>query len=144
MCDFCDGEKFEGIPYAQDTRRTAGGAPVEKELRIGYNGCAMACYGAVNEDIAMVFRKGKFDLFLGGKTTGRSAAPGQRVAEGLPAEEMVGLLERIVQRYGGAFPANGSTSSSSASVKSKGSSTANKHLPWRRTWCAGADRRWGP
>jgi len=104
-CDFCDGEKFEGVPYAEEITRRLAGLKVEKELRIGYNGCAMACYGAVNEDIGVVFRKGKFDLFLGGKTTGRNATPGQRVAEGIPAEEMVDLLERIVRQYEqNAFP----------------------------------------
>ncbi|GMA63439.1 precorrin-3B C(17)-methyltransferase [Alicyclobacillus fastidiosus] len=98
-CDFCDGEKFEGIPYAQDIANRLAGLSVEKELRIGFNGCAMACYGAVNEDIGLVFRKGKFDLFLGGKTTGRNAAPGTRVAEGIPAEEVPDLMERIIARY---------------------------------------------
>ncbi|MFX4303230.1 precorrin-3B C(17)-methyltransferase [Alicyclobacillus tolerans] len=104
-CDFCDGEKHEGIPYAEEISRRLAGLPVEKELRIGFNGCAMSCYGAVSEDIGLVFRKGKFDLFLGGKTTGRNAAPGQRVAEGIPAEEMPDLLERIVSAYReNAFP----------------------------------------
>lgn len=104
-CDFCDGEKFEGISYADDISDRIAGLSVEKELRIGFNGCAMSCYGAVNEDIGLVFRKGKFDLFLGGKTTGRNAMPGQRVAEGIPAEDMPDLLERIVRRYQAeAFP----------------------------------------
>lgn len=104
-CDFCDGEKAEGIPYAERIANTLSGLTVEKELRIGFNGCAMACYGAVGEDIGLVFRKGKFDLFLGGKTTGRNAGPGQRVAEGLPAEQVPALLERIVSAYRSlAFP----------------------------------------
>jgi len=98
-CDFCNGEKSEGIAYAEEISRRLAGLSVEKELRIGYNGCAMACYGAVNEDIGLVFRKGKFDLFLGGKTTGRSAAPGQRVAEGIPAAQLPDLLSRIVSLY---------------------------------------------
>ncbi|MHB1682523.1 MAG: precorrin-3B C(17)-methyltransferase [Bacilli bacterium] len=98
-CDFCNGEKSEGIAYAEEISRRLAGLSVEKELRIGYNGCAMACYGAVNEDIGLVFRKGKFDLFLGGKTTGRNAAPGQRVAEGIPAAQLPDLLSRIVSLY---------------------------------------------
>ncbi|GEO24663.1 hypothetical protein AAC03nite_04480 [Alicyclobacillus acidoterrestris] len=104
-CDFCDGEKYEGIAYAEEIAGRLAGLSVEKELRIGFNGCAMACYGAVNEDIGLVFRKGKFDIFLGGKTTGRNAAPGIRVAEGVPADEVPDLMERIVNRYrADAFP----------------------------------------
>lgn len=104
-CDFCNGEKSEGIPYAEQISESLSGLSVERELRIGFNGCAMACYGAVNEDIGLVFRKGKFDLFLGGKTTGRNAGPGQRVAEGVPADQVPLLLERMVSAYRkNAFP----------------------------------------
>jgi precorrin-3B C17-methyltransferase len=70
-----------------------------KELKLGVNGCGMACYGAVKEDIGLVYRKGAFDLFLGAKTAGRSAHPGQIVAEGIAPDEIVGLVERIVQEY---------------------------------------------
>jgi precorrin-3B C17-methyltransferase len=98
-CDFCDGEKFDAIPYAEALHQRLGGLPVPKTLKIGFNGCGMACYGAVNDDIGIVYRKGRFDLFLGGKNIGRTAHPGQPVAEGLPPEELVGLIERIVRFY---------------------------------------------
>ncbi|AEJ39556.1 precorrin-3B C17-methyltransferase [Sulfobacillus acidophilus TPY] len=104
-CDFCDGDKQEGIPYAEDLTRRLGGLGVAKELRIGFNGCAMSCYGAVHEDIALVFRKGRIDLFLGGKTGGRTAHPAHLVAEGLEPREAVERVERIVRRYQAeAFP----------------------------------------
>jgi len=104
-CDFCDGDKQDGIPYAEDLTRRLGGLGVAKELRIGFNGCAMSCYGAVHEDIALVFRKGRIDLFLGGKTGGRTARPAHLVAEGLDPQEAVDRVERIVRRYQSeAFP----------------------------------------
>lgn len=98
-CDFCDGEKKDGIPYAEELQRLLGGKPMPKETRIGFNGCGMACYQAVTEDIGIVFRKGKFDLFLGAKTVGRNAHSGIPVAEGIPKEEIVPLVERIVTRF---------------------------------------------
>lgn len=98
-CDFCDGEKKESIPYAEEIQQRLGGRQMPKELRIGFNGCGMACYGAVREDIGIVYRKGKFDLFLGAKTVGRNAHSGLPVAEGISAEEIVPLVERIVARY---------------------------------------------
>lgn len=98
-CDFCDGEKKDGIPYAEELQRILGGKPMPKETRIGFNGCGMACYQAVTEDIGIVFRKGKFDLFLGAKTVGRNAHSGIPVAEGIPKEEIVPLVERIVTRF---------------------------------------------
>ncbi|UFJ41472.1 precorrin-3B C(17)-methyltransferase [Brevibacillus humidisoli] len=98
-CDFCDGEKKDAIPYAEELNRLMGGLQAPKELKLGVNGCGMACYGAVKEDIGIVYRKGAFDLFLGAKSVGRNAHPGVPVAEGIPSEEIVPLLERIVTRY---------------------------------------------
>lgn len=98
-CDFCNLVKGDSIPYAEDIHRRVGSLPMPKELKIGFNGCGMACYGAVQQDIGIVYRKGKFDLFLGGKTVGRNAHPAQPVAEGLEPDSLAELIERIVLRY---------------------------------------------
>jgi precorrin-3B C17-methyltransferase len=98
-CDFCDGEKKDSIPHAEEIQRRLGGIGLPKEMKLGFNGCGMACYGAVNEDIGIVFRKGKFDLFLGGKTVGRTAHPGQPVAEGIHPDRLVDMIESIVKEY---------------------------------------------
>ncbi|NRD79179.1 precorrin-3B C(17)-methyltransferase [Bacillus sp. BRMEA1] len=98
-CDFCDGEKRDAIPYAEELYEKLGGMELPKELKIGVNGCGMACYGAVKEDIGIVYRKGAFDLFLGAKTAGRSAHPGQMVAEGISPEKIIDVVEQIVQEY---------------------------------------------
>ncbi|TYP71337.1 precorrin-3B C(17)-methyltransferase [Paenibacillus methanolicus] len=98
-CDFCNMEKAESVPYLERLGEGLGGAKVPKEMRIGFNGCGMACYGAVNEDIGIVYRRGKFDLFLGGKTVGRNAHAAQPVAEGIEPEALVPTVERIVARF---------------------------------------------
>jgi precorrin-3B C17-methyltransferase len=98
-CDFCDGEKKDSIPYAEELQKRLGGIALPKEMRIGFNGCGMACYGAVNEDIGIVYRKGAFDLFLGAKTVGRNAHAGQIVAEGLTPDEIVSTVENIILEY---------------------------------------------
>jgi precorrin-3B C17-methyltransferase len=98
-CDFCYGEKDEAIPYAEELNNRLNGVKVPKELKIGFNGCGMACYGAVKEDIGIVYRRGKFDLFLGAKTVGRNAHAGQPVAEGIEPEQLVETVERIVNQY---------------------------------------------
>ncbi|WCK56469.1 precorrin-3B C(17)-methyltransferase [Aneurinibacillus sp. Ricciae_BoGa-3] len=98
-CDFCDGEKKDGIPFAEEIQRRFGGIEMPKELMLGFNGCAMACYGAVKEDIGIVFRRGKFDLFLGAKTVGRTAQAGQPVAEGIEPDKLVPIIEAIIHEY---------------------------------------------
>lgn len=98
-CDFCYGEKKDSIPFAEELQKKLGGIELPKELKVGFNGCGMACYGAVREDIGIVYRKGAFDLFLGAKTVGRNAHSGQIVAEGIAADEIVNIVEQIVQEY---------------------------------------------
>jgi precorrin-3B C17-methyltransferase len=98
-CDFCNLEKVESLPYAEELNQLVGGLKVPKELKIGFNGCGMACYSAVSEDIGIVYRKEKFDLFLGGKTVGRNAHTAQPVAEGIEPEDLVDTIERVVNRY---------------------------------------------
>ncbi|WP_373228667.1 precorrin-3B C(17)-methyltransferase [Cohnella sp.] len=98
-CDFCNLEKADSLPYAEEINQLIGGLKVPKELRIGFNGCGMTCYNAVSEDIGIVYRKEKFDLFLGGKTVGRNAHAAQPVAEGIEPKDLVGIIERIIDRY---------------------------------------------
>ncbi|OEH93116.1 precorrin-3B C(17)-methyltransferase [Bacillus solimangrovi] len=98
-CDFCDGEKKDSIPYAEEIQKQFGGMSMPKELRVGFNGCGMACYGAVTDDIGIVYRKGKFDLFLGAKTVGRTAHSGQPVAEGIEPELLVPTVAKIIEEY---------------------------------------------
>ncbi len=98
-CDFCDGDKRDPIPYAEELQSRLGGMELPKELKLGFNGCGMACYGAVKEDIGIVYRQGAFDLFIGGKTVGRTAHPGQIVAEGIEPSKIVGIVENIIADY---------------------------------------------
>ena len=98
-CDFCEGEKRDSIPIAKELHQNLGGIALPKELKIGFNGCGMACYGAVNDDIGIIFRKGKFDLFLGAKPVGRTAHAGQPVAEGIEPDKIVEVVENIINEY---------------------------------------------
>ncbi|CAG7634045.1 precorrin-3B C(17)-methyltransferase [Paenibacillus allorhizosphaerae] len=98
-CDFCNLEKDSAIPVAERLNVLVGGMKAPKELMIGVNGCGMACYGAVLEDIGIVHRSGAYDLFLGGKKIGRNAHPAQLVAEGISAEDIVPAVERIYKQY---------------------------------------------
>jgi precorrin-3B C17-methyltransferase len=98
-CDFCDGEKSDAIPHTEELQKRLGGMDMPKELKLGINGCGMACYGAVQEDIGIVYRKGAFDLFLGAKTVGRNAHSGQIVAEGIAPDDIVEIVENIIHEY---------------------------------------------
>ncbi|SCZ07286.1 cobalt-precorrin 3 C17-methyltransferase [Paenibacillus polysaccharolyticus] len=98
-CDFCNLEKDDAVPMANHLQDVIGGLSAPKETSVALNGCGMACYGAVLEDIGIVYRKGGYDLFLGGKKFGRNAHPAQPVAEGIPGDQIGGIVERIVAEY---------------------------------------------
>lgn len=98
-CDFCDGRRDGAIPYAEEIDEKLGGTSLPKKLNIGINGCGKVCYQAVMDDIGLVYRKGKFDLYLGAKTVGRTVHAGQPVAEGIEPENIVEMVTRIVQEY---------------------------------------------
>ncbi len=98
-CDFCDGEKADSIPVVEEIAEKFGGLKLPKELHIGFNGCGMACYRAVFDDIGIVYRKKKFDLFIGAKPVGRTAHAAQPVAEGLEPEQLMPLLTSIIEEY---------------------------------------------
>lgn len=98
-CDFCYGEKHDSIPYAEQLQEALGGMSLPKALHIGFNGCGMACYQAVFDDIGIVFRRGKFDLFIGAKPVGRTAHAAQPVAEGIEPEMLIPLVTEIIDEY---------------------------------------------
>ncbi|WP_153980241.1 precorrin-3B C(17)-methyltransferase [Paenibacillus xylanilyticus] len=98
-CDFCNMEKDDAVPMANHLQAVIGGLSAPKETSVALNGCGMACYGAVLEDIGIVYRKGGYDLFLGGKKFGRNAHPAQPVAGGIPGDQIGGIVERIVAEY---------------------------------------------
>ncbi|BBH20488.1 hypothetical protein Back11_18330 [Paenibacillus baekrokdamisoli] len=98
-CDFCNLEKDEAIPIAEELNLRFSGLQTHKEIKVGLNGCGMACYGAVMEDVGVVYRKGGYDLFLGGKQIGRNAHAGQNVAEGIPAERIVETVELVLKEF---------------------------------------------
>ncbi|KKI90906.1 cobalt-precorrin-3B C(17)-methyltransferase [Bacillus sp. SA1-12] len=98
-CDFCYGEKAESIPYAEEIGAKLGGLKLPKELHIGFNGCGMACYRAVFDDIGIVYRKKKFDLFIGAKPVGRTAHAAQPVAEGIKPDQLLPLLTKMIEEY---------------------------------------------
>ena len=98
-CDFCNMEKDDAVPMANHLQAVIGGLSAPKETSVALNGCGMACYGAVLEDIGIVYRKGGYDLFLGGKKFGRNAHPAQPVAEGIPGDQIGGIVEQIVAEY---------------------------------------------
>ncbi|ARD48121.1 precorrin-3B C(17)-methyltransferase [Sporosarcina sp. P37] len=98
-CDFCYGEKADSIPYAEEIAAKFEGMKLPKQLHVGFNGCGMACYRPVFDDIGIVYRKKKFDLFIGAKPVGRTAHAAQPIAEGIEPDDLIPLVTKIIEEY---------------------------------------------
>lgn len=99
-CGFCELRKEDGLNAAIRLHKQLHGRPVPRELQIAVAGCGMACSSAVLEDIGIVYSKGSFELYLGGKRSGRGAHAGSLVREGMNEDELIAAVTAIVLRYG--------------------------------------------
>ncbi|MDF9844232.1 MULTISPECIES: precorrin-3B C(17)-methyltransferase [unclassified Paenibacillus] len=98
-CDFCELRKDQGRETAVRLHKLLHGQPVPRELHVSVAGCGMACSSAVLEDIGVVYTRGSYELYLGGKKTGRGAHAGTRVRSGMNEDEAVAAVAEVVGQY---------------------------------------------
>lgn len=98
-CGFCDLRKEGALGAAERLFQQFNGRSVPRELQISVAGCGMACNSAVLEDIGLIYSKGSFELYLGGKKYGRAAHAGTRVREGMNEEEAIAAVTATVEQY---------------------------------------------
>ncbi|WP_068728995.1 hypothetical protein [Paenibacillus sp. DMB5] len=98
-CDFCELRKDQGRETAVRLHKLLHGQTVPRELHISVAGCGMACSSAVLEDIGVVYTRGSYELYLGGKKTGRGAHAGSRVRSGMSEDEAVAAVAEVVGQY---------------------------------------------
>ncbi|MBW4085457.1 precorrin-3B C(17)-methyltransferase [Paenibacillus sp. S150] len=98
-CGFCDLRKENALGAARRLYKELNGRPVPRELQINVAGCGMACSSAVLEDIGLIYSRGSYELYLGGKKSGRAAHAGSRVREGMNEGEAVAAVMEVVEQY---------------------------------------------
>lgn len=72
---------------------------VPARLRLNVNGCASACYNAVYDDIALIYQKDSFDVYLGAVPMGANAQAGTLFAKRIPVNQIEGYLHAIILLY---------------------------------------------
>ncbi len=98
-CGFCDMRKESAAGAARRLHQQLNGRLVPRELQISVAGCGVACSSAVLEDIGLVYSKGSYELYLGGKKTGRTPHAGSKVREGMNEGEAVAAVTEVVEQY---------------------------------------------
>jgi len=98
-CNFCDGEKPESLVWLDILNKSLADIHVPGQLHIGFNGCGMSCHGAVMEDIGIVYFRGEFEVYIGGKKMGRNVRLPLHTHLHLSGEEMISIVMNLVARY---------------------------------------------
>lgn len=98
-CDFCDGDRLEALPIAEQLLRVVEQAPLKKRIRIGFNACTLACYNAVYDDLALIYYNGKFDVYAGAIQMGRRANAGTLLLKKIDEAHIVRVVQLIVERF---------------------------------------------
>ncbi|WNS46556.1 precorrin-3B C(17)-methyltransferase [Paenibacillus sp. MMS20-IR301] len=98
-CGFCDMRRSDALSAAVRLHRSLHGHPVPRELQISVAGCGMICSSAVLEDIGLVYSRGSYELYLGGKRSGRGAHAGTLVREGMNEDEAIAAVTAAVEQY---------------------------------------------
>jgi precorrin-3B C17-methyltransferase len=98
-CGFCEMRRSGALSAAARLYHLLHGNVVPRELHISVAGCGMACSSAVLEDIGLVYSRGSFELYLGGKKSGRGAHAGTLVRGDMNEEEAVAAVAAAVEQY---------------------------------------------
>ncbi|OMF92129.1 precorrin-3B C(17)-methyltransferase [Paenibacillus sp. FSL R7-0337] len=98
-CGFCELRRSGALSAAVRLHALLHGMAVPRELHISVAGCGMACSSAVLDDIGLVMSRGSYELYLGGKKSGRGAHAGILVREGMDEEEAVAAVAAAVEEY---------------------------------------------
>lgn len=98
-CGFCELRRSGALSAAVRLHTLLHGLAVPRELHISVAGCGMACSSAVLDDIGLVMSRGSYELYLGGKKSGRGAHAGILVREGMVEEEALAAVTAAVEDY---------------------------------------------
>lgn len=98
-CGFCELRRSGALSAAVRLHTLLHGLAVPRELQISVAGCGMACSSAVLDDIGLVMSRGSYELYLGGKKSGRGAHAGILVREGMDEEEALAAVTAAVEDY---------------------------------------------
>lgn len=98
-CGFCELRRSGALSAAVRLHSQLQGLVVPRELHISVAGCGMACASAVLDDIGLVYSRGSYELYLGGKKSGRGAHAGALVREGMDEESAVAAVTAAVEDF---------------------------------------------
>ncbi|MDQ0230266.1 nitrite reductase [Metabacillus malikii] len=98
-CNFCKGEKEEGMPVAIELNKRIAGKSVPFTLRPAYTGCPIGCGEPLVNDIGVMKVRDGYDLYIGGKAKGKDAKLGTLLLEQLTPEQLYEVVEKIINIY---------------------------------------------
>ncbi|MEZ4742216.1 MAG: hypothetical protein R3B45_07200 [Bdellovibrionota bacterium] len=96
--ELCPEHKQDAQGAAMSMTSEIGDIQINNPLRIGINGCATCCVPCHTLDISIVGDDSGYRISIGGKNT-QLPEMATFLAEGVPAEELSGLVRTIIELY---------------------------------------------
>ncbi len=98
-CNFCKGEKEEGMPVAIELNKRIAGKEVPFTLRPAYTGCPVGCGEPLVNDIGVMKIGAGYNLYIGGSAKGKTAQIGTLIMEKLTPNELYEAAEKAINIY---------------------------------------------
>ncbi|RNA70012.1 nitrite reductase [Alteribacter keqinensis] len=98
-CNFCKGAEEEGMPVAVELNRRIAGQKVPFTLRPAYTGCPNACGEPLINDIGVIKRDERYELYIGGKAVGEDAQAGILLKNCLEPDDLYDLVDKVLNVY---------------------------------------------
>jgi len=94
----CEYQEQDALSSAMDVTAELSDIVLSSPLKIGINGCARCCVPCHTLDIAVVGDPSGYRLSIGGKTS-QLPELASFVAEGIPFQELPGMLKKVISWY---------------------------------------------
>src|SRR5690606_16859047 len=94
----CPHHVQDSLSSAMELTDALAGIELTTPLKIGFNGCARACVPTHTLDISVIADGSGYRVNLGGKNS-QIPEMAMFMAEGVPADKIVGLLTKVIDVY---------------------------------------------
>jgi len=97
---FCTHSRGDALDLAKVLDEAFYGTILPWDFKIGISGCTRNCMGVQCQDLGLTAEpRGKYSLWIGGSESGLSPKHGTLVRKGIPREQLIPIVTRILETY---------------------------------------------
>ncbi len=97
---FCSHSRGDTLGLAKGLDEAFYGTILPWDFKIGISGCPRNCMGVQCQDLGLIAEsRGKYSLWIGGSESGMNPTHGRLVRKGIPREQVIPVVKRILETY---------------------------------------------